>query len=389
MPAPGGLAEVLRRFGPVWFASHTLSARAAKVWRAIVACRTAALGGHIETCDVCGKSRHVYHSCRNRHCPTCQTRAKEAWLRARRQELLPVPYFHLVFTLPHALNGVIGRQARPLYECLFGAVSATLTEFAADPRHLGGEAAFSLILHTWQQDLGRHVHLHALIAGGALTKDDDWSPPKRGFLFPMKALSRVFRGKFIARLEALCGEKHWPADALPTGTRWRDLKRALYAHDWVVYAKQPLGGPAQVLEYLGRYTHRVAISNERIIGIDDEHVAFRVRADPASGTKRTVRLPGPVFIDRFLLHVLPPGFKRIRHYGLLAPAHKTQRLNAARQALAAPTPEVEVIESVAAFLQRVAGIDWAQCSCCRQGHFVVTAVIAPQRRLAQPAQGPP
>ena len=389
MPASGGLAEVLRRFGPGWLASHTLSARAAKVWRAIVACRTAALGGHIETCDACGKSRHVYHSCRNRHCPTCQTRTKEAWLRARRQELLPVPYFHLVFTLPHVLNGLIGRQARPLYECLFGAVSATLTEFAADPRHLGGEAAFSLILHTWQQDLGRHVHLHALVAGGALTQDGDWRAPKRGFLFPVKALSRVFRGKFIARLEELCGEKRWPADTLPTGTRWRELKRALYAHDWVVYAKQPLGGPAQVLEYLGRYTHRVAISNERVIGINDEHVAFRVRADPASGTKRTVRLPGPVFIDRFLLHVLPPGFKRIRHYGLLAPAHKTQRLNAARQALAAPTPEVEVIESVAAFLHRVASIDWAQCSCCRQGHFVVTAVIVPQRRLAQPAQGPP
>ena len=159
--------------------------------------------------------------------------------------------------------------------------------------------------------------------------------------------------------------------------------------DWVVYAKQPLGGPAQVLEYLGRYTHRVAISNERIIGIDDEHVAFRVRADPASGTKRTVRLPGPVFIDRFLLHVLPPGFKRIRHYGLLAPAHKTQRLSAARRALAAPTPELAVLESVAAFLHRVAGIDWAQCSCCQQGHFIVTAVIAPQRRLTQPAQGPP
>lgn len=389
MPAPGGLAEVLRCFGPAWLVSHTLSVRAAKVWRAIVACRTAALGGHVETCDTCGKSRHVYHSCRNRHCPTCQTRTKEEWLRARRQELLPVPYFHLVFTLPHALNGLMGRHARPLYECLFGAVSATLTEFADDPRHLGGEAAFSLILHTWQQDLGRHVHLHALVAGGALTQDGDWRAPKRGFLFPVKALSRVFRGKFIARLEALCGEKRGFADALPTGARWRDLKRALYAHDWVVYAKQPLGGPAQVLEYLGRYTHRVAISNERIIGIDDEYVTFRVRAAPVSGTKRTVRLPGSVFIDRFLLHVLPPGFKRIRHYGLLAPAHKTQRLNAARQALAAPTPDVAVLESVAAFLHRVAGIDWAQCSCCRQGHFVVTAVIAPQRRLAQPAQGPP
>ena len=388
MSATGGLAGVLRTFGPAWLASHTLSARVAKVWRAIVACRTAALGGHIETCASCGKVRHVYHSCRNRHCPTCQTRAKDAWLRARRQELLPVPYFHLVFTLPHALNGLIGRHPRQLYEGLFAAVSETLTEFADDPRHLGGEAAFSLILHTWQQDLGRHVHLHALVAGGALTQGGEWKTPKRGFLFPVKALSRVFRGKFMARLDALRSKEGWRVDAQLDGTPWRDLKRALYAHDWVVYAKQPLGGPAQVLEYLGRYTHRVAISNERIVAIDEDQVAFRVRADPCSGKKRTMRLPGPAFIDRFFLHVLPKGFKRIRHYGLLAPAHKTRRLAQARSALAAPTPEPEVIESVAAFMDRVAGIDWAHCPACA-GHFVVTAVIAPQRLHGPLAHGPP
>ena len=348
MSASGNLAEVLRTFGPAWLASHRLSARVAKVWRALVVCRTAALGGHVETCESCGKVRHVYHSCRNRHCPTCQTRAKEAWLRARRQELLPVPYFHLVFTLPHALNGLIGRHPQRLYENLFGSVAATLTEFAEDPRHLGGEAAFSLILHTWQQDLGRHVHLHALVTGGALTQGGEWKTPKRGFLFPVKALSRVFRGKFMARLEALRSKEGWRADEQLTGAPWGALKRALYVHDWVVYAKQPLGGPAQVLEYLGRYTHRVAISNERIVGIDDGQVAFRVRADPSSGKKRIMRLPGPAFIDRFFLHVLPKGFKRIRHYGLLAPAHKTRRLAQARSALAAPTPEPEVIESVAA-----------------------------------------
>jgi len=388
MSATGGLAGVLRTFGPAWLASHTLSARVAKVWRAIVACRTAALGGHIETCASCGKVRHVYHSCRNRHCPTCQTRAKDAWLRARRQELLPVPYFHLVFTLPHALNGLIGRHPRQLYEGLFAAVSETLTEFADDPRHLGGEAAFSLILHTWQQDLGRHVHLHALVAGGALTQGGEWKTPKRGFLFPVKALSRVFRGKFMARLDALRSKEGWRVDAQLDGTPWRDLKRALYAHDWVVYAKQPLGGPAQVLEYLGRYTHRVAISNERIVGIDEGQVAFRVRADPGSGKKRVMHLPGPAFIERFFLHVLPNGFKRIRHYGLLASAHKTRRLAQARSALAAPTPEPEVIESVAAFMDRVAGIDWAHCPACA-GHFVVTAVIAPQRLHGPLAHGPP
>ena len=388
MSASGGLAEVLRTFGPAWLAAHTLSARVAKVWRALVACRTAALGGHVETCASCGKVRHVYHSCRNRHCPACQTRAKDAWLRARRQELLPVPYFHLVFTLPHALNNLMGRHARGLYECLFATVSETLTGFADDPRPLGGEAAFSLILHTWQQDLGRHVHLHALVAGGALTQGGEWKTPKRGFLFPVKALSKVFRGKFMARLDALRSKEGWRVDAQLTGASWRDLKRALYAHDWVVYAKQPLGGPAQVLEYLGRYTHRVAISNERIVGIDEGQVAFRVRADPSSGKKRTMHLPGPAFIDRFFLHVLPKGFKRIRHYGLLAPAYKTRRLAQARSALAAPTPEPEVVESVAAFMDRVAGIDWARCPACA-GHFVVTAVITPQRLHGPLAHGPP
>jgi hypothetical protein len=192
----------------------------------------------------------------------------------------------------------------------------------------------------------------------------------------------------MARLDALRSKEGWRVDAQLGGTPWRDLKRALYAHDWVVYAKQPLGGPAQVLEYLGRYTHRVAISNERIVGIDDGRVAFRVRADPASGKKRTMHLPGPAFIDRFFLHVLPLGFKRIRHYGVLAPAHKTRRLAQARSALAAPTPEPEVIESVAAFMDRVAGIDWTRCPACA-GHFVVTAVIAPQRLHGPLAHGPP
>ena len=388
MPASGGLAEVLRTFGPAWLASHTLSARVAKVWRALVVCRTAALGGHVETCASCGKVRHVYHSCRNRHCPTCQTRAKDAWLRARRQELLPVPYFHLVFTVPHALNNLMGRHARGLYECLFAAVSETLTEFAANPRHLGGEAAFSLILHTWQQDLGRHVHLHALVAGGALTRDGEWRAPKRGFLFPVKALSKVFRGKFMARLDALRSKDGWRADAQLSGAPWRDLKRALYVHDWVVYAKQPLGGPEAVLDYLGRYTHRVAISNERIVGIDGKDVLLRVRADPASGKKRVIRLPGAEFIDRFLQHVLPAGFKRIRHYGLLSPARKKDALAAARAALDVPPPQMAVIESVAEFMQRVAHIEHTRCPHCKIGQFRVVASLLPKRDLPNP-RGPP
>ncbi len=378
-----GLAEVLAAFGPAYLASHALPRGAAKVWRAILACRTAALGGHVESCADCGTSRHVYHSCRNRHCPRCQTRAKEAWLAARRREVLPVPYFHLVFTLPHDLNGLIGAAPRRLYENLFAAASATLTEFADSRRHLGGVPAFSLVLHTWKQDLGRHVHVHALVAGGALSDAGNWIRPKKGFLFPVRALSKVFRGKFIAGLDVLRRQKHLPDCLDPSA--WQRLKQCLYAHDWVVYAKQPLGGPQAVLEYLGRYTHRVAISNERIIDITNEHVAFRVRAG-AEGRKRTLRLPGGEFIARFLLHVLPAGFKRIRHYGLLSPARKKVGLTAARTALAVPPPQAAIIESVATFLCRVARLESMCCPHCG-GPFRVAAILLPQRGAK--ARGPP
>ncbi len=388
MGHPTGLAEVLRRHGPRYLATHDLSAAKAKVWRAIVACRTAALGGHVETCDSCGTTRHVHHSCRNRHCPQCQTRAKEAWLIARRRELLPVPYFHLVFTLPHELNGLIGVAPRALYEILFGAVSATLTEFAANPRWLGGTPTFSLVLHTWKQDLGRHVHVHALVAGGALTATGEWVVAKRGFLFPVKALSRVFRGKFVAALTA--GRTSGPLAAATADTgAWRTLLDRLHAHEWVVYAKQPLGGPAQVLEYLGRYTHRVAISNERILGVDDHEVRFRVRASAQGHTKRTLAVPAETFIDRFLLHVLPKGFKRIRHYGLLGPAGKTVKLAQARAALSVPAPDPVVVESVAAFMRRIDRIEWTRCPHCGQGAFVPTAAIAPTPLHVPFSRGPP
>jgi len=387
-----GLAQVLLRFGPAYLADHALTAAQARAWRAITACRTAALGGYLERCDGCGAARQIYHSCRNRHCPVCQTRAKEAWLAARQRELLPVPYFHLVFTLPHVLHVLLGQHARLIYALLFDAAAATLREFAADPRHLGGASAFTLVLHTWKQDLGRHVHVHALIAGGALTADGDWVAPRRGFLFPVKALSRVFRGKFVAALEDQRAHGRLRDDAALTATLWAQLRQALYAHDWVVYAKQPLGGPAQVLAYLGRYTHRVAISNERIQSISQTEVAFRVRVNGTAGQtrarKRTLQLAGPMFIARFLQHVLPPGFKRIRHYGLLGAAHKRAQLAAARSALAVPPPQPAVLEAVDAFMYRVAGIAWSTCAQCRCGHYRFAQALPPAPRW-QLLHGPP
>jgi hypothetical protein len=364
------LAEVFARFGESWRAEHALSATQAEAWRAIVACRTAALGGQCERCACCGALRHVYHSCRNRHCPQCQSRAKEAWLAARRRELLPVPYFHLVFTLPHALNGLAAHHPRLIYERLFAAAAGTLTEFAASSRHLGGQAAFTLVLHTWRQDLRRHVHVHALFAGGALNAAGQWVAPRRGFLFPVKALSAVFRGKFIARL----GESAHGLDAC----EFNALRARLYAHPWVVYAKAPLGGPEQVLDYLARYTHRVAISNERIVAITDTEVLVRVRKAQGEHKRPITHIAGTEFIGRFLTHVLPPGFKRIRHYGLLAPAHKRANLAAARAALDVPPPDPVVIESVAEFLQRIDRLLALRCPHCG-GHFVVVGPIVPQR----------
>ena len=384
-----GLADVLRVFGPGYRATHRLSPMQARAWRAIVDCRTAALGGHVEGCTTCGTVRHVYHSCRNRHCPLCQTRAKEAWLAARQRELLPVPYFHLVFTLPHALNAVAARHDRIIYDLLFTAASATLNEFAANPRWLGGIPAFTLVLHTWKQDLGRHIHVHALMAGGAMSEEGKWIPAKQRFLFPVHALSTVFRGKFMDALVAERRNGPLHRDQTLSESIWREMIVQLYQHDWVVYAKQPLGGPAQVLAYLGRYTHRVAISNERLLGIHENRLRLRVRDPARPKGRRIIELPADVFIARFLSHVLPNSFKRIRHYGLLGPAKKTTYLAAARKALNAPAPQAAVVESVEAFMQRVARIEWTRCPYCNNGHFIfIEAIMALKSRSSTPREPP-
>lgn len=382
------LADIFRTHGQDYLATHTLARSQAKAWRAIVACRTVALGGHILQCTDCGTVRHVYHSCRNRHCPKCQTRAKERWIAARNRELLPVPYTHLVFTIPHALNGLAGSHFRLITDILFEAASGTLQAFGANPRWLGGSLAFSLVLHTWSQDLNRHLHVHALVASGALTSDGQWVNGKRGFLFPVKALSKVYREKFIDALKQARSSGQLDAGAAADDATWRMLLMALRRHDWVVYAKQPLGGPAQVLEYLARYTHRVAISNERIVGLSQGQVVFRARDNVNPGKKRTLRLPADTFIGRFLLHVLPQGFKRIRHYGILANCHKEAKLVQCRAALNVPKPDKAVIDTVEAFMQRVAQIDIGRCPCCEAGRLQVMGTIAPVRKHCQ-ATGPP
>jgi hypothetical protein len=289
--------------------------------------------------------------------------------------LLDVPYCHLVFTLPHELNALACVHARWVYDTLMKCTAATLTEFAANERWLGGIGAFTLVLHTWTQDLRRHLHVHALMACGALQVQPGgaaWRRPQRSerFLFPVHALSRVFRGKFLQALQEAGAADLLPRDPALTQEDRTRRAQALRRHDWVVYAKTPLAGPAAVLDYLSRYTHRTAIGNERLLAIIGDKVLLRVRADKQGG-KRTIGMLGTEFVARLLQHVLPPGFKRIRHFGLLAPAAKSQRLTLARQLLAMPQPSPKAREDAQAFMRRVATIEIACCPHCKLGRWQV------------------
>ena len=302
------------------------------------------MGGHLQACDHCDAMVVRYHSCRDRHCPKCQTLAKERWIEARQAELLATPCYHLVFTLPHALNPLIQGNPRCLYDLLFKAAAETLLTFGRDPRWIGGEIGITLVLHTWSQNLGQHVHVHGLVTGGGLAPNgDQWQPAKKGFLFPVTALSTVFRSKYLELLAHAYknGTLRFGGSTSPLGEEHAfhafltELKRAA----WVVYAKAPFAGPEQVVSYLGRYTHRVAISNNRISGLDGDQVWFTWR-DYRDGSKiKVMQLEAAEFIRRFLLHVLPAGLMRIRHYGLFANRHRRQKLARCRVLLEQPEPE--------------------------------------------------
>jgi hypothetical protein len=377
------LAEVLQRFGPEYLRTHALSTAAARVWRDILACRTPALGGQLMRCNECAAERWRWHSCGNRHCPRCGSALREAWRAARLNELLDVPYCHLVFTLPHELNALAAVHPRWVYDTLMRCTAATLSEFAANPRWMGGIGAFSLVLHTWTQDLRRHIHVHALMACGALTfaaEGARWVGPKRSerFLFPVHALSTVLRAKFCAALASAQRAGTLARDPATTDAARGQRLRTLCNKPWVVYAKTPLAGPAQVLDYLSRYTRRSAIGHERLVAINGSKVLLRVRAD-AHGGKRIVAIDGVEFIARFLQHVQPLGFKRIRHYGLLAPAAKAQLLPRARALLRMPAINPAAHEHAQAFMHRVAAIDIQRCPHCAHGHWQLVQACGPDR----------
>jgi hypothetical protein len=363
------LADIFRSHGEEIRARASLQQR--RVIDAIQSCRTAALGGHLERCDHCQAERAVYHSCRNRHCPKCQTLAKERWLEARRADLLPIEYFHVVFTLPHALHPLVQRRSRLVYDLLFRSASATLQTFGRDLKHLGGEIGITAILHTWGQNLSQHVHLHCIVTGGALSPDGSrFLPARPGFLFPVRALSKVFRGKFLAGLKNAREREQIPQDLhLPM--------HVLQGTPWVVYAKPSFGRPQAVLEYLGRYTHRVAISNDRIVALRDGVVHFRWR-DYADGNQcKLMQLGAGEFLRRFLLHVLPHGFVRIRHFGLLAHRHREAKLARCRALLDACAPALvpDSQESTAQRILRRTGVDILCCVVCRLGQMQSIAAL--------------
>jgi len=343
---------------------------------AIEVCRTAYLGGHVERCDRCGFERIAYNSCRNRHCPKCQALAKAEWLEKRKAELLPVDYFHLVFTLPHELNALTVCNKTVIFDLLFKVVSQILEEFAADPKHgLGGRTGFTAILHTWNQKLLSHIHLHCVIPAGVLSFDGKrWLHSRKNFLFPVKALSQVFRGRFIDYLKKafVKGKLIFPGQTayLVTEENFSELIHQLWKKDWVVYSKAPFNGPEKVLDYLGRYTHRVAISNHRIVKVQDGLVTFRYR-DRRDGDKcKQMTVCAQEFIRRFLLHVLPDSFMRIRHYGFLANRCKKRDLLRCRELLGlSDDPPRVVSETMEDKMLRLTGIDVTECPRCKQGYM--------------------
>jgi hypothetical protein len=336
------VADVVRAYGRAFTATHRLSGQQRRVLRAIVQCRTAALGGHVEQCADCGHQRIAYNSCRNRHCPKCQGGERAQWFAAQQALLLPVPYFHVVFTLPHALNALIRLNRRELYALLFRTAAATLQQVATDPKHLGAELGITAVLHTWGQTLTEHVHLHCVVTGGGLRPEGRWVDLPKGrrnrlFLFPVRALSTRFRARFCEGLHTLHAQgklRLWgPCAPLSGRVEWARYRHTLNSSPWVVYAKPPFGGPAVVLKYLSRYTHRVAIANQRLVAVGDGMVRFRYRDYADHNAPKILTLSAEEFLRRFLLHVLPLGFKRIRHFGLLASRGRADKLRRCRQLL--------------------------------------------------------
>jgi len=371
---PVEVADIFRRYGPLYRARHRLPPHQLKLMRAIENCRTAALGGHVERCGHCHYQRICYNSCRNRHCPKCQNLARAQWVEQRKRELLPVDYFHVVFTLPAELHPLALSNRRTLYRILFQTSAETLDTIARDPKHLGAQIGFFSILHTWGQNLLFHPHLHCVVTGGGWNAAQQrWIACRRGFFLSVRVLSRLFRRLFRqALLKAFeKQELQFPKNiaALADEGAFQRLLTALGAKEWVVYAKAPFAGPQKVIDYLGRYTHRVAISNHRLLAFDADRIRFRYKQYRSNNRhrQRHMTLGAEEFIRRFLLHALPHGFQRIRHYGLLASSRKKTLLPLCRQSLHAIPPQQSPAGDDAPAGKLIAELE--RCPVCRTGRM--------------------
>ena len=365
------VADVFRLYGEAYKESHAMNDEQRKVMAAIIACRTAQLGGHQEVCDQCGTIRNSYNSCRNRHCPKCQTMTKEEWLDKRRAELLPCGYFHFVFTIPHNLNPLVLANHRELLSCLFAAVKETLFAFAADPQwKLEGKLGVLAVLHTWSQTLIDHFHIHCLIPAGVLSFDGGkWIKSNDKFLFRVESLATEFKRQYLKMIESRL-------DSLVVPENGRKLLKKAWKKNWIVYAKQPFAGPEQVLNYLGRYTHRIAVSNHRIKSIDNHNVVFTYKDRADNNTTKTMSLDAMEFIRRFLLHVLPGRFQKIRYFGFLANVCKKKAVLLIRRLIGKDMEVRQFInETLEEKVLRLTGRDITVCPHCKQGRMINYGIL--------------
>ena len=389
------VADIFRHSGPAYRQQHAtaLSRGQRGVMSAIEHCRTAALGGHVEQCDTCGHLRIAFNSCRNRHCPKCQSLVRAQWLDNRQADLIPVEYFHVVFTLPEVVAAIAYQNKSVVYDLLFHATAETLRTIAADPKHLGAKIGFIAVLHTWWQNLLHHPHLHCVVPGGGLSADGErWISCRPGFFLPVRVLSRLFRRLFLEQLQRAFDAGHLyfyhALEELQAPAAFARYLAPVRKTEWVVYAKPPFGGPLQVLEYLGRYTHRVAISNNRLINFAEGQVRFRWKDYRHESRPKVMQLAVDEFIRRFLLHVLPSGFQRIRHYGFLANRYRAVKLAQCRQLLAEPAQIIPVPAAPVDYRDRyqlLTGKSLRDCPQCGQGHMVCIETFLPS---AMP-RGPP
>jgi hypothetical protein len=376
------LQDIFQQFGHAYWNNHPLPLNQLKTMKAIESCRTAGQGGHVDECDSCGHKRISYNSCRNRHCPKCQGLAKEQWLLERERDLMNIGYFHVVFTVPDSLNHLVLQNQKVFYSLLFKAASETLGELSRNPKYLGAEIGIISVLHTWGQNLMDHPHVHSIVPGGGLSFDGTrFVPSRKKFFIPVKVLSRKFRGKFLAFLKEAYQNSdlqfYGKLESLSGKFNFQSLIDTLYQKEWVLYCKKPFKSPWYVLRYLGRYTHRVAISNQRIVSLHNDQVSFQWRDYKDKNRNKVMMLDASEFIRRFLLHVLPSRFVKIRHYGILSNRNRNRKLRLCQKLTFSKIREVQKLSS-ATLLFKLTGLDLRVCPCCKQGKMITKQILSPK-----------